>query len=74
VVAKPLLDACQAIKSILGDSTERAGLFREGRTEPDISGRIDKGAELTVTERQIGGLQLEKFETFEPGIFKEAAK
>ena len=74
MVAKPLLDACQAIKSILGDTTERAGLFREGHIEPEISCRVDEGAGFTVVERREGGMRLEKFRPFDPQIRNEAAE
>ena len=46
---QPLLDACRQIRAILGDTSQRAGLFREGRTEADISCSVNKGALLTVS-------------------------
>jgi hypothetical protein len=47
---QPLLDACRQIKSLGGFTAHRAGVFREGRAEPDISCRVGIGAELTVSE------------------------
>jgi hypothetical protein len=47
---QPLLDACRQIKSILGDTGRRAGLFREGREVADIACPINVGAATTVKE------------------------
>jgi hypothetical protein len=47
---QPLLDACRVIQRMGGDSAERVGLFRQGRSEPDISCTVEDGARLTVRE------------------------
>jgi hypothetical protein len=41
------------------------GLFREGRTEADISCLVEVGAALTVKERGSGGIRFEKFRPFD---------
>ena len=61
--AKPLLDACRQIRAILGDTSQRAGLFREGRTEADISCSVNKGALLTV-EDGPQGIRFRKYREF----------
>lgn len=58
---QPLLDACRQIKSILGATAERAGMFRAGREQPDISCPVQAGAEVTVSERDKGGIRFEKY-------------
>jgi hypothetical protein len=47
---QPLMDGCRQIKSILGDTGRRAGLFREGRGVADISCPVNVGAATTVKE------------------------
>jgi hypothetical protein len=47
---QPLLDACRQIKRILGATEATAELFREGRSAPDISCPVDKGAELEFVD------------------------
>jgi hypothetical protein len=65
---QPLLDACRQLQRILGPTSERAGLFREGRSGPDISYRVDKGAQLTVREDRRKGPLFEKFKPFDHQI------
>ena len=60
---QPLLDACRQIRAILGDTSQRAGLFREGRTEADISCSVNKGALLTV-EDGPKGIRFRKYREF----------
>ena len=62
---QPLLDACRQIKSLLGPTNQLAGLFREGRSEPDISCSVRWGAEHTV--RDDGRVRFAKYrESDEP--------
>jgi hypothetical protein len=62
---QPLLDACRQIKSLLGPTSQLAGLFREGRSEPDISCSVRWGAEHTV--RDDGRVRFAKYrESDEP--------
>ena len=61
---QPLLDACRQIRAILGDTSQRAGLFREGRTEADISCSVNKGALLTV-EDGPKGIRFRKYREFD---------
>ena len=70
---QPLLDACRQIKSLLGQTGQLAGLFREGHSEWDIRCRVDVGAELTVKEESAGGI---RFATHKPftAAFREAAE
>jgi hypothetical protein len=62
---QPLLDACRQIKRILGDTETVAGLFREGRSVPDISCSVTEGAQLTVSEPSKGRIRLVKFREFD---------
>ena len=49
---------------MLGDTSQRAGLFREGRTEADMSCSVNKGALLTV-EDGPKGIRLRKYRAFD---------
>ncbi len=62
---QPLLDACRQIEAILGDTETVAGLFREGRSAPDISCPVDKGAQLTVSEPSKSRIRFVKFREFD---------
>jgi hypothetical protein len=42
----PLLDACRAIKAHGGPIDERAGIYRAGRSDPDLCCIIADGAEM----------------------------
>jgi hypothetical protein len=70
---QPLLDACRQIKRAL-DPTElagrRAGVFREGKAEPDISCLVLKGAELTVAEPSRGKIHFTNFREFDSSAFQ----
>jgi len=61
---QPLLDACRQIKRMGGDTSQRCGMFREGRERPDISCVVERGAELTVSESDAG-IRFRKFRTFD---------
>lgn len=61
---QPLLDGCRQIKSMLGVTPERAGLFREGREAPDISCSVEIGAATTVSEPAKGGIRFSRYEEF----------
>ena len=69
---QPLLDACRAIKRA-GDPTElageHAGVFRDGKAEPDISCLVLKGAEQTVAEPNHGKIHFSKFREFDSAAF-----
>jgi hypothetical protein len=67
---QPLLDACRQIKATGASTGERAGIFREGRTEPDMSCPVEVGARFTVKERASGGIRFETFEEVDPSVFK----
>jgi len=71
---QPLLDACRQIKSLLGPTAKRAGLFREGRSVPDISCSVEWGAAHTVEERNSGGIRFVKYREFEIPLTREAAE
>jgi hypothetical protein len=64
---QPLLDACRAIERTLGPTRELAGLFREGRSEPDLTCQVDIGALLTVREGRLQGPRFGKFEAWGGG-------
>ena len=56
--------ACRQIRAILGNTSRRAGLFREGRTEADISCSVNKGALLTV-EDGPQGIRFRRYREFD---------
>jgi hypothetical protein len=70
---QPLLDGCRLIERAV-DPTElagaRAGVFRDGKAEPDISCLVLKGAELTVTEPSNGKIAFAKFRKFDSSAFR----
>ncbi len=70
---QPLLDACRQIKRAL-EPTElaaaRAGVYRDGHAEPDISCPVLKGAELTVAEPSKGRIHFAKFTEFDSSVFR----
>jgi hypothetical protein len=66
---QPLLDACRQIKAMGVGTGERAGVFRNGITEPEISCPVEVGARYTVKERASGGIRFEKFEEFDRSVF-----
>jgi hypothetical protein len=61
---QPLLDACRQLQSLYGVTAERVGLFREGRSDPDISCMVEAGAATTVEERDSGGIRFAKYKSF----------
>jgi hypothetical protein len=60
---QPLLDSCRQIKSILGDTGRRAGLFRDGREVADVTCLVSVGAATTVKE---GNRDSPRFAPYEP--------
>lgn len=62
---QPLLDACRQIKAMGTGTGECAGVFRDGRTKPEISCPVEVGARYTVKERASGGIRFERFEEFD---------
>jgi hypothetical protein len=69
---QPLLDACRQIKRIVGPTAEAAGLFRDGRAEPDIWCAVNWGAEHTISEPDRGKIHIAKYREFTP--IREAAE
>jgi hypothetical protein len=67
---QPMLDACRRIKAMGAGTGERVGIFRDGRSEPDMSCLVEVGARYTVKERASGGIRFEKFEEVDPSVFK----
>jgi hypothetical protein len=64
---QPLLDACRQIKRALGSTKAaqaRAGLYRPGRTTPDLHCVVLIGAGLSVTEPSNGRIHFAKFQEF----------
>jgi hypothetical protein len=51
---QPLLDACRQLKSMGADPALRCGLFRPGRSEPDLTCRVKWGAKHAVHEGNEG--------------------
>jgi hypothetical protein len=70
---QPLLDACRQIKRAV-DATElagkHAGVFRDGKAEPDLSCLVLKGAEITVAEPSNGKIHFTKFREFDSSAFQ----
>jgi len=46
----PLLDACRMLKSTGADTRRVVGLFRKGRSKPDLTCTVEAGAGVTVRE------------------------
>lgn len=65
VSRQPLLDACRQICAILGDTWETAVIFREGRSEPDMTCDVAKAAMLTVKD---GGTNSPHFAKWSPFV------
>lgn len=61
---QPLLDACRQIKRAVGDTAERAAVFRKGHDAPDISCPVSAGALVTVLEADKGRVTFGKFREF----------
>lgn len=61
---QPLLDACREIQRTSGSTLSAAGLFRKGRSTPDLICPVNVGADFTVNE---AGPRFRKFEPF-PGL------
>jgi hypothetical protein len=63
---QPLLDACRQLRAIFGDTSVRAGVFRAGRAEADISCSVEWGAQHTVNEPPgRGRISFGKFSEFD---------
>lgn len=65
---QPLLDGCRAIKRMLGETKaaqQHAGLYRSGRTDPDLHCSVIVGAEMTVAEPAAGRIHFSKFQKFD---------
>ena len=69
---QPLLDAARAVKSMGGDTQQRLGLFRVGRSTADLTASVEVAAGLTVSEANRGGPKFIKYQEF--SAFKEAAE
>ena len=61
---QPLLDGCRQIKRALGETAERAAVFRKGYDVPDISCPVSSGALVTVSEPDKGRVTFVKFREF----------
>jgi hypothetical protein len=71
---QPLLDACRAIQSILGDPCrEQAAAYREGRDAPDLTCPVDIGARYRVADESRGSPRFRKFEAFDPSAIRARA-
>ena len=66
---QPLLDACRQLKRMGVAMDERAGLFREGREQPDLTCRVGVGADLTVDE---AGPRFAKWRPRDPSTWKNS--
>ena len=61
---QPLLDACRALKLMGVDPRSHAGLFRKGRSKPDLFCTVECGSRYTVKEGDASGPKFAKFEEF----------
>jgi hypothetical protein len=67
---QPLLDACRAIKRTGAvPEAEQIAIYREGRTDPDMTCPLWAGAVTTVSEPQRGGVKFVKFSEFDRFVF-----
>jgi hypothetical protein len=71
---QPLIDACRQIKALLGPNDHPAGLFREGRSTPDISCKVEWGASHTVLEPSEGRIRFVKYREVAIDPMPEAAE
>jgi hypothetical protein len=72
--SQPLLDACRQIQAILGDPCrEHAGIWREGKDQPDMTCAVDVGARYRVAEDTKSRPRFRKFESFDPSVFRTSA-
>jgi hypothetical protein len=69
---EPLLDACRQLQRILGDIPDIVGVFRDGRSEPDISCPLKVGAQYTVVERDKGNVRFERYSVERLAALREA--
>ena len=69
--SQPLLDACRQIPAILGDPChQQAGIYREGKDQPDMTCPVDVGAKYRIAEDTKRGPRFGKFEPFDRSVFK----
>jgi hypothetical protein len=70
---QPLLDACRQIKRALSSTKSagvHAGVYREGKSQPDISCFVLDGADLTIFEPSNGKIKFAKFQEFDQSALK----
>ena len=68
---QPLLDACRALCAAGAPTEHGAGVFRPGRTEPDLfTKRVDISATLTVSESDRMRPRFAKWRPFDPVILE----
>jgi len=61
VSRQPILDACRELKRSGEAGDALVGLFREGRSVPDLTCRLDWGAGHTVVEDDFEPIRFKKF-------------
>ena len=66
---QPLLDSCRQLKSLYAPTAELVGLFREGRSTPDLTCGLDVGAATTVSEPDDRPIHFTKFREFDSAAF-----
>jgi hypothetical protein len=62
------------MKRMGADPLQRAGLFRAGRSEPDISCTVATGAAMTVVENERIAPRFRMFRQLPVGAFSEAVE
>jgi hypothetical protein len=69
--SQPLLDACRAIQAILGDPCrEHAGIWREGKDQPDMTCPVYVGAKYRAAEDTKSGPRFRIHQPFDSSAFK----
>jgi hypothetical protein len=63
---QPLLDACRHLQRLGAAPSEAVGLFRAGKSGPDLVSSVGVAAALTVEENDRFGPRFAKFKPFVP--------
>lgn len=66
---QPLLDACRQIQALQGGTSQDwAGIWREGKLEPDMTCSVTWGAAHTVSDPASRWVRFVKWRPFDPAI------
>jgi hypothetical protein len=71
--SQPLLDACRQIQAILGDPChQQAGIYHEGKDQPDMTCPVDVGAKYRAAEDTKSGPRFRIYQPFDSSVFNKA--